>query len=140
MKAVCKETFLIEKCDDDGCTIPNKYSRIKEGSIWNVEEDLTRIIDGEIRLTRNTKKTFHWIEITKEHFEQYFETIISHNFDCSIAKRKGCNYCLKGKRIPSTGDKRWYINENKKEIQADDENISVETIKIAYCPVCGREL
>jgi len=140
VKAICKETFLVEKCDDDGFTIPNKYKTIKEGTIWNVEEDSSRIIGGEIRLTKSTKKTFNWIEISKEHFEQNFKIIISHNFDCSVVKRRGCNYCLKGKKIPSTGEKRFYINEDKKEIQADDENISVETIKISYCPVCGREL
>ncbi len=62
-------------------------------------------------------------------------------YDCSITKRKGCNYCIRGKQIPfTTGENRWYINECKNELQADSNEISIETIKINYCPLCGREL
>jgi hypothetical protein len=62
-------------------------------------------------------------------------------YDCSIHKRKGCNYCLRGKQVPeTTGGNRWYINECKKELSADNDNIAVESIKISFCPICGREL
>ena len=62
-------------------------------------------------------------------------------YDCSITKRKGCNYCIRGKQIPFTiGKNRWYINESKNELQADNDEVSVETIKINYCPICGKEL
>jgi len=60
-------------------------------------------------------------------------------YDCSITKRKGCNYCIRSKEIPfTTGDFRWYIDDSKNELQADE--ISIGTIKINYCPICGRDL
>lgn len=63
------------------------------------------------------------------------------DYDCSITKRKGCNYCGRGKQIPlTTGGKRWYINEYKKELLADGEAIRELTIKINYCPICGKKL
>lgn len=62
-------------------------------------------------------------------------------YDCSLTNRKGCNYCTKGKQIPlTTGENRWYINDSKKELVADNENIAVESIKINYCIVCGKKL
>lgn len=64
-------------------------------------------------------------------------------YDCSIEKRKGCNYCLRGKLIPETAGEngfRWYINDEKKMLQADNEEISVEEILIRFCPICGKEL
>lgn len=62
-------------------------------------------------------------------------------YDCSITKRQGCNYCLRGKQVPLTkGGNRWYINDCKRELVADNDNIAVESIKINYCPICGREL
>lgn len=62
-------------------------------------------------------------------------------YDCSIHKRKGCNYCLRGKRLPeTTGGNRWYINQSAQELQADNNDISIETIKIRFCPICGKEL
>jgi hypothetical protein len=62
-------------------------------------------------------------------------------YDTSLTKRKGCNYCNRGKQIPNTtGGNRWYINGCKNELQADNENIAVEIIKIFYCPICGKKL
>ena len=63
------------------------------------------------------------------------------SYDCSITKRKGCNYCQRGKQLPNTtGETRWYVNNFKDELQADDGEISVITIKINYCPICGIKL
>jgi hypothetical protein len=65
----------------------------------------------------------------------------SDGYDCSINERKSCNYCARGKQIPYTiGENRWYINTAKNELQADNENISIEAIKIRYCPICGKKL
>ena len=30
----CVEGFLIERCDDDGCTIENTYEEIKSGDVY----------------------------------------------------------------------------------------------------------
>jgi hypothetical protein len=61
-------------------------------------------------------------------------------YDCSIKRRQGCNYCDRGKLIPhTTGGNRWYINDCKNELQADNKNISVETIKINYCRYVGKD-
>jgi len=65
------------------------------------------------------------------------------SYDSSITKRKGCNYCLRGKQIPETGGEngfRWYINDSKRLLQADNDNISEEEILIFYCPICGKQL
>lgn len=62
-------------------------------------------------------------------------------YDCSIKDRRGCNYCNRGKQIPeTTGGNRWYLNDVKNELQADNDNASIETIKINYCPICGKKL
>ncbi len=64
-------------------------------------------------------------------------------YDCSITKRQGCNYCNRGKQIPNTlgqHELRWYINDCRNELQADNENITVEVIKIFYRPICGKKL
>ena len=69
----CVEGFLIERCDDDGCTIENTYEEIKSGSIWFTPEGDKnyRFVGGEIRLESENQ----WIEITKEHLERYFKEI-----------------------------------------------------------------
>jgi hypothetical protein len=72
-KAKCIKGFLIEKCDDDGFTIPNKYFSIEEGQVWNVDTDENNnFIGGEIRLTRNVKRGCSWLEISKETFKEHF--------------------------------------------------------------------
>lgn len=69
----CVEGFLIERCDDDGCTIENAYEEIKSGSIWFTPEGDKnyRFVGGEIRLENENQ----WIEITKEHLERYFREL-----------------------------------------------------------------
>ena len=68
----CIKGFLIEVCDEDGFTIENEYMDIDKGTIWYIPEDKDyRFIDGEVRLENDTE----WIEITKEHLEEYFKLI-----------------------------------------------------------------
>jgi hypothetical protein len=72
----CKKSFLIEKCDGDGFTIPNKYYTTNEGEIWSIDKDENnKFLGGEVRLTRDTKRGCSWMEIPKEMFEEYFEKI-----------------------------------------------------------------
>ncbi|EDT84508.1 hypothetical protein EXN65_06040 [Clostridium botulinum] len=75
MKAKCIETFLVEKCDDDGFSIENENVFIEKDSIWNIEDDSFRIIGGEIRLTSAEKDNLSWLELPKEIFEQNFKVI-----------------------------------------------------------------
>ena len=66
--------------------------------------------------------------------------------DCSVTKRKGCNYCLRGKAIKE--DNAWMlINDDdcngNAEVQfsivAEHGTIN-ERVKINYCPICGKDL
>lgn len=63
-------------------------------------------------------------------------------FDCSITKRQGCNYCSRGKEIPNIkGKLHLYIGKCSKQLQVDSDNLlCVENINIFYCPVCGKKL
>ena len=72
-RAKCKKGLSVEKCDGDGFTIPNKYVSIKEGTVWDINEDKYRIVGGEVKLTNGK---LGWLEISKEHFEEHFEPII----------------------------------------------------------------
>ena len=58
------------------------------------------------------------------------------NYDCSIKKRKGCNYCLRFKSIQLNEKDRINIDADTKCLIVNLEN----AIKINYCPICGREL
>ena len=69
----CIKGFSIEVCDEDGFTIENEYMDIDKGTIWYIPEDEDyRFIDGEVRLENDDAE---WIEITKEHLEEYFKLI-----------------------------------------------------------------
>ncbi|MBU3181418.1 hypothetical protein [Clostridium psychrophilum] len=62
-------------------------------------------------------------------------------YNIQLTNKKGCTYCKEGKQISaSTGDSRWHIDDVKNEIQSDSNVTLVETIKINYCPMCGRKL
>lgn len=70
------------------------------------------------------------------------------DYDCSVSKRKGCNYCNRNKSLFI--DKK-LNNPNLKEVYIEnDGNLAIvpylsedtETvqIKINYCPMCGKKL
>lgn len=61
--------------------------------------------------------------------------------DCSITKRKGCNYCLRGKNIAQHFEIR--IDDIGRQLDVDyqkDKFQIGESIVINYCPMCGKEL
>ena len=64
--------------------------------------------------------------------------------DCSVTKRKGCNYCLRSKNIASkTSYDDITINDEEKVLYVDfefDDIIKTVEIEINYCPICGKEL
>ena len=66
---VCIESFAVPKCDDDGFAINNQRSIIKAGTIWEITDN--DVIGGEIHL-EEVGRPWHWLEITKEHFERCF--------------------------------------------------------------------
>lgn len=73
----CKETFYLEKCDDNGM-LTDKQMAVTKGSIWQEDtEDKYRLCGGAdtVRLDRIAPKTTQWIEIVKETLEQFFDEI-----------------------------------------------------------------
>jgi len=53
----------------------------------------------------------------------------------------GCNYCMKGKQLIShTVHNRWYVDDVKCELRANNDLVSSERIYINFCPMCGRRL
>lgn len=69
-------------------------------------------------------------------------------YDCSIGNRKGCNYCLRSKKVPlSNEDYLIHIeSENESKILSIDfgnedvGNMESCQMQINYCPVCGKRL
>lgn len=66
---VCVEDFTISVYDDDGFLIENEYSEIEKGSVWKVTNN--NVIGGYIHL-QDLERPWHWLELTKEHFEKFF--------------------------------------------------------------------
>lgn len=65
-------------------------------------------------------------------------------YDCSITKRKGCNYCIKGKALSKIDTKlSVWIDDNdcKGNARMRLNNTEINnSIYINYCPICGKEL
>jgi hypothetical protein len=61
--------------------------------------------------------------------------------DCSITNRRGCNYCIRGKVINTSGD-GFSITEEKEDKRyfLSTEGSHFFTMDIRYCPICGRKL
>lgn len=73
MEYKCIKGFSLEKCDDDGFTIPGEYYVVEEGQLWIMPEDESyRFIGGEIRLENEDGA---WLEIDKETLEEHFKEI-----------------------------------------------------------------
>jgi len=69
----CIRGFSIEKYDDNGFSIEGEDINIKENSIWNIPINKNyRFIGGEVRLENNE---YGWIELSKEHLDEYFKII-----------------------------------------------------------------
>ena len=79
MKYICIKNLYLDKYDDNGFPIENKYVRIPKGSIWEEDTKTPNFIASKDcvhldRLFKSKKaKTHQWIEITKEHLETYFQ-------------------------------------------------------------------
>jgi hypothetical protein len=69
MKYKCIKPLSVQKCDDDGFEIENKYFWVDENSIWQTSDE--SFIGGEIHL--DSKKG--WLEVSNETLKEYFEPI-----------------------------------------------------------------
>lgn len=68
----CKETFRIDSYDENGFYCDD-VATIQQGDVFQREESPFRCIGGadSIRLVNDTV----WLEITEEHFAEYFEEV-----------------------------------------------------------------
>lgn len=69
----CKKSFCVDKYDDDGFLIENSSVVIDKGKIYEIDDGNHTIIGGEIHL--DSDEDGSWLEITKEHLEEYFEEV-----------------------------------------------------------------
>lgn len=67
---ICTEGFSVQRFDEDGFIIENEYDEIETGSVWEVSDN--SIVGGEIHL-EEVGRPWHWLEISKKHFERYFQ-------------------------------------------------------------------
>ena len=71
----------------------------------------------------------------------YSVTMDNHKerYNIQLTNKKGCTYCKDGDQLlGTTGDNSWYIDDCKNEIHSDNDDISIQTIKINYCPIVGE--
>lgn len=66
---ICKKSFIISKCDDNGEYIEGEAYQIREGSIWYKKE--TSSI-GDIRLGNE----IGWLELDSKSVTEHFERAI----------------------------------------------------------------
>lgn len=81
MKYICTQDLYLDKYDDNGFIIENKYVRIPKGSIWEEDSTSPNFIapSDSIHLDRIWKskkaKTHQWIEIEKTTLLAYFKPL-----------------------------------------------------------------
>lgn len=69
----CKKSFCVDKYDDYGFLIENSDVVIDKGKIYELDESGSTIVGGEVHL--DSVDDGSWLEITKEHLEEYFEEL-----------------------------------------------------------------
>lgn len=72
-KAVCIKLFAIEMCDDDGFFLED-YMYVDEGKVFQIDDTSFRVVGGSdtVRLDSDDGT---WLEITPEHFSEYFKEV-----------------------------------------------------------------
>lgn len=71
----CKETFYLEKCDEDGLLTDKQFAVVR-GSRWQEDTECKyRLCGGPetIRLERISPKKSDWIEILRETLNRFFD-------------------------------------------------------------------
>ena len=78
MRYKCIDSFLVDKCDDDGFHT-GKEKWINQGTVWEISEDATNVTGAELHLDRIYKskkaKSSEWIEIPKSYIDKYFKEL-----------------------------------------------------------------
>lgn len=67
----CKKSFCVGSYNDDGFLIENNDVVIDEGKVYELDESGHTIIGGDVHLDAIDDGS--WLEITKEHLDEYFE-------------------------------------------------------------------
>lgn len=71
----CTKPFCVDKYDDDGFLIENSSIVIEEGKVYELNESEHMMIGGKEHVHLDNVDDGSWLEITKEHFEEYFELL-----------------------------------------------------------------
>lgn len=71
----CKQTFYVDKYDDDGFLIENDTIVIEEGEIYELNESGNMIIGDSDHVHLDATDDALWLEITKETLEECFDLL-----------------------------------------------------------------
>lgn len=69
-KYICKKDFIVDSYDGDGFLIPGKEVCVSKGDIYELDENGSTYIGGDIHLDSENGA---WLELSKESFEELFE-------------------------------------------------------------------
>ena len=77
MLYICKKGFMLSLVDDDG-GLTEQEMECDEGTLWERSEDPYRFAGGHdtVRLVGRKEMEGHWMEITEEHLNEYFERLV----------------------------------------------------------------
>lgn len=66
----CIKSFYLENCDSSDDQIA-----VNKDSVYELNEDIEKVTDGDVHLDLYHPNIFHWIEIPLEWLEMYFEKV-----------------------------------------------------------------
>lgn len=69
----CKKSFCVDNYDADGFLIENSSIVIEIGKVYELDESGSTIIGGEVHLDSIDNNS--WLEVSKEHLEEFFEEV-----------------------------------------------------------------
>ncbi len=73
-KVICIKELILDSYDDYGCWNKNKQVEVLEGSVWRIDDSVSRVIGGDIRLLGENSDLL-WIEVSIKTFKEYFKSI-----------------------------------------------------------------
>ena len=75
MKYKCKKSFCVDRYDEDGFLIENSSIVIEKEKLMNQMKAVHMMIGGQDHVHIDAVDYGSWLEITKKHFEEYFELL-----------------------------------------------------------------
>lgn len=75
MKYKCKQSFCVDKYDDDGFLVDNEAIVIEEGKNYELDESGYMMIGGSDHVHLDTIDDSSWLEITNDDLEKYFKLL-----------------------------------------------------------------